>query len=163
MVQLTAGKNEISLESLEKETPESLQSQQQRLSERCTLLERRLNEIQQAQNEFEILRQKEIGRQRAAAHAASKMLNRLRGKMISLPKDGRDLLPPELEQLHVDFFKPILFPNTSIQDILPWDSMTLLEQEKELALVMCDPYVHLEAMRQNVVMPFDITTLGSSK
>ncbi|OQR92099.1 hypothetical protein ACHHYP_04030 [Achlya hypogyna] len=127
-----------------------------RLDERTSLLRERLGQVEQAKFDFEVLQKRELTRLTAAAKAATVMLQSLK-RSAPAPKA---VLPPELVSLHIDFFQPIALPNGTRLEFVPWDTMGAAEQEKELALALNDVHVRLEAMRQHIVLPDEVSALA---
>ncbi|EQC30120.1 hypothetical protein SDRG_12179 [Saprolegnia diclina VS20] len=127
-----------------------------RLEERTLLLRERLQQIEQAKYDFEVLQKRELTRMTAASKAAAIMLQRLK-RPVPVPKI---VLPPELVALELDFFQPIALPDGTRLEFVPWESMSTVEQEKELALAMNDVRVRLEAMRHHIILPDEVSALA---
>ncbi|ETV90564.1 hypothetical protein H310_14689 [Aphanomyces invadans] len=120
----------------------------QRLVDRTVLLQNRLREVDVALQSFAKLQAKEIAKQQTILNAAAIMLNKLNKATAVKP-----VLPPELRSLDVDFFKAIALPNGQAVDFVPWESLTLMEQQKELAVAMHDGVVRWQAMKAHISMP----------
>ncbi|KAF0693082.1 Aste57867_15911 [Aphanomyces stellatus] len=129
-----------------------------RLDERTDVLRTRLHEIECALHGFQKLQAKALATEEAARKAAAAMLFRIHKNATNLTKPT---LPPDLARLDVDFFHPIVLPSGQILDFVPWESLSLVEQQKELALAMTDVYVRWEAMKQHVTMPDVLSALTS--
>ncbi|RHY00909.1 hypothetical protein DYB28_008546 [Aphanomyces astaci] len=63
------------------------------------------------------------------------------------------VVSPELKSLDVDFFCDIVLPDGQALDFVPWESLTLMAQQKELALAMHDAVVRWQAMKAHVAIP----------
>ncbi|KDO22910.1 hypothetical protein SPRG_11754 [Saprolegnia parasitica CBS 223.65] len=127
-----------------------------RLEERTLLLRERLQQVEHAKFDFDVLQKRELVRMKAAAKAAAILLQRLK-RPVPVPEIA---LPPELVSLEVDFFQPIALPDGTRLEFVPWESMSTVEQEKELALAMSDVRVRLEAMRHHIILPDEVSALA---
>ncbi|RHY27007.1 hypothetical protein DYB32_007116 [Aphanomyces invadans] len=130
----------------------------QRLVDRTVLLQNRLREVDVALQSFAKLQAKEIAKQQTILNAAAIMLNKLNKATAVKP-----VLPPELRSLDVDFFKAIALPNGQAVDFVPWESLTLMEQQKELAVAMHDGVVRWQAMKAHISMPHLASAIVSGK
>ncbi|ETV70618.1 hypothetical protein, variant [Aphanomyces astaci] len=127
-----------------------------RLAHRTDLLKCQLHAIDVALQSFAALQAKDAAKQEATRNAATIMLSKLH-KMApssSKPTSAKPVvLSPELKSLDVDFFCDIVLPDGQVLDFVPWESLTLMAQQKELALAMHDAVVRWQAMKAHVAIP----------